>query len=149
MTTKFPTNKNLYYQSVSKSVQGYVFQPKTLFIPLLPLTKIYKANISYAIACQMLTGVPQGYEVLGRGEGRYSVIVLGGSATTGCEQIYDKNLHQFRGISIIQQISVVFHQYETGVRSGTIKPGVGETPSQLLIFNPPPFQDLTCNHINR
>ena len=49
----------------------------------------------------------------------------------------------------LDQISVVFHQYETGVRSGTIKPGVGETPSQLLIFNPPPFQDLTCNHINR
>ena len=48
----------------------------------------------------------------------------------------------------LDQISVVFHQFETGVRSGTIKPGVGETPSQLLIFNPLPFQDLTCNHKN-
>ena len=27
----------------------------------------------------------------------------------------------------LEQISVVFHQYETGVRSGTIKPGVGAT----------------------
>ena len=26
----------------------------------------------------------------------------------------------------LEQISVVFHQYETGVRSGTIKPGVGK-----------------------
>ena len=25
----------------------------------------------------------------------------------------------------LEQISVVFHQFETGVRSGTIKPGVG------------------------
>ena len=25
----------------------------------------------------------------------------------------------------LEQISVVFHQYETGVRSGTIRPGVG------------------------
>jgi len=38
----------------------------------------------------------------------------------------------------LDQISVVFHQFETGVRSGTIKPGVGKEPSQLLIF-----QDLT------
>ena len=27
--------------------------------------------------------------------------------------------------SQLEQISVVFHQYETGVRSGTIRPGVG------------------------
>ena len=31
----------------------------------------------------------------------------------------------------LEQISVVFHQYETGVRSGTIKPGVG---ASLLMF---------------
>ena len=33
----------------------------------------------------------------------------------------------------LEQISVVFHQFETGVRSGTIKPGVGI--SLLISYN--------------
>ena len=32
-----------------------------------------------------------------------------------------------------KQVSVVFHQYETGVRSGTIKPGVTKLQNKLCL----------------
>lgn len=36
----------------------------------------------------------------------------------------------------LEQISSVFHQFETGVRSGTIKPGVGSSIEILETCNP-------------
>ena len=38
---------------------------------------------------------------------------------------FKQNKVKSKFISQLEQISVVFHQYETGVRSGTIRPGVG------------------------